>query len=241
VRRLRGIVFLSPILAERCAPWVPEAKRFTVPNTIEEGVRCTRAEVEAKQERRNRNQHPLHLLFLSNMILSKGYLDVLHAVRILRERGTPVRCTFAGRWASDADHAAFDEIVRSAGLADTVFHHGAVRDQSIIRRLYLDADIFLLPTYYPTEAQPLTIIEAINAGTPVITTRHAGIPDIVRNGEEALYVPPRHPEAIADAVEQLQEVVRWHSMSQAARARFANVFSPESVQTKWETLLDTVT
>src|SRR5690606_16240357 len=80
-RRLRGFVFLNEQLAGACAPWIPPARRFVIPNTIDASVYCTDAEVEAKQADRRRRP-ALRLLFLSNMIASKGYLDVLHAVRL---------------------------------------------------------------------------------------------------------------------------------------------------------------
>ena len=87
----------------------------------------------------------------------------------------------------------------AAGLNAVITHHGGVTDRARIKALYLDADVFLLPSYYPTEAQPLTIIEALNAGTPVVVTRHSGIPEMVRGDKEALFVPPRAPDTSAVA------------------------------------------
>ncbi len=236
-RRLRGFVFLNDQLAERCAAWIPEAGRLVIPNTIDEAVLCTDEAVAAQQARR-KDRPGLRLLFLSNMIASKGYLDVLEAVRLLHERGVALHVDFAGRWTSDDDRAAFEQRVAAAGLGAVVTHHGGLTDRARIKALYLDADVFLLPSYYPTEAQPLTIIEALNAGTPVVATRHAGIPDMVRADKEALFVPPQAPEAIAEAVQRLAGEAAWQAASCHARARFQTRFSPDAVRRQWLALLE---
>lgn len=237
VRRLSGLVFLNAQLAERCAPWVPAAKRFVVPNTLDDAVRCDEAEIAAKQAARQ-ERAALRLLFLSNMIPEKGYLDVLHAARLLHTRGLAFRADFVGGWLSEADQAAFEQFVEVEGLREVVCHHGAIRDRAAIKKLHLEADVFLLPTYYPTEAQPVSIIEALNAGTPVVTTRHAGIPEMVRDGEEAIFVPPRAPEALADALARLAAYDAWRPFSERARQRFLTHFSPATVRRQWEGLLE---
>ena len=236
VPRVDGFVFLSEGLSERCAPWIPAAKRLVIPNTIDDAVRCTPEEVEAKQRARTARQR-LRLLFFSNMIREKGYLDVLDAVRLLHRRGVAVEAHFAGGWTSGADRAAFERRVAAGRLADVVAHYGAVRDRAKAKRLYLDADVFLLPTYYPTEAQPLSILEALNAGTPVVAADHAGIPELVRHGREGLLVPPRDGAAIARAVLELTDVRRWLDLSRNARRRFEAGFSPGAVQRRWAALL----
>ncbi len=104
VNRLQGLVFLTESLAERCAPWIPAEKRRVIPNTLDEAVCCDAAEVAAKQRRAP--GRPLRLLFLSNMMPEKGYLDVLHAVRLLHARGVAVHAHFAGGWVQEADPPA---------------------------------------------------------------------------------------------------------------------------------------
>ena len=235
VRRVRRFVFLSPPLAEACAPFIPPEQRTVIPNTIDDAVLCTDAEVQAKQARR---PGALRLLFLSNLIRSKGYVDVLDAVALLRARGMAIEATFAGRWSDAAEEAAFRARIERHGLHDVVRAAGPVQDRAGGKALHLAADLFLLPTYYPVEAQPLAILEALNAGTPVIATAHAGIPHMVREGANALLVPPRTPEAIAAAVAQLAEPERWHRFSVAARRHFLDTFSPDAVRAQWVALLE---
>ena len=64
------------------------------------------------------------------------------------------------------------------------------------------ADVFVLPTFYPFEGQPLVLLEALAAGVPVVSTFHAGIPETVRNEKEGLLVPANDPPALAGAIRQ---------------------------------------
>ncbi|MCP9773852.1 glycosyltransferase family 4 protein [Synechococcus sp. Tobar12-5m-g] len=237
VRRLTGFVFNSDNLNENCAAWIPAEKRFIILNTIDSASRCTHAEVVQKQALRIQRKS-LRLLFLSNMIPAKGYFDVLGAVQLLHAAGIPVFADFIGRWQSDKDCTVFKNYVTEYNLNNVVQAHGGLNNRAAIKQFYLDADVFLLPTYYPTEAQPVSILEAINAGTPVVTTRHASIPHMVReHAKEALFVPPRSPEAIAVALRTLLDTTTWLSYSKAAEMRFMTHFSPEAVRQQWEALL----
>lgn len=237
VERLAGFVFLSRNLSERCRPWIPDDKRFIVPNTIDDSLVCSEDELSLKRDERA-NRSSLRLLFLSNMTPSKGFMDVLHATRMLLERGVDVQADFVGRWETREDRKKFHTEVDRNRLDTHVTHHEAISNREKIKALHLQADVFVLPTYYPTEAQPLTIIEALNAGTPVVTTRHAGIPEMVDDEQEARFVSPRSPAEIADAVTNLQSTDTWMAYSRAARQRFIDRFSPDAVRQQWLALLN---
>ncbi len=236
VRALDGFVFLNPSLAERCAAWIPSHKRFSIPNTIDKALCFSDVEVAEKQRERRRHERPLRLLFLSNMIPSKGYHDVVEATALLRARDISVELRLAGRWIDEGDRRAFE--TRIAGdLASSITHLGAVTDRNAIRALHHWADVFIFPTYYPTEAQPLALLEAMSAGTPIVTTAHAGIPDMLAAGREVQFVPPRNPEAIAGAVMAYRDVDSWQRHSEAVRRRFLSDFSPEAVRRQWTALV----
>ena len=234
-QRVDKFVFLSEYLSSQVAPWVPDARRTIIPYTVEP---CASARDIAVKQKGRRAAAPLKLLYLSNMIASKGYLDVLDAIGQAQARGVRVAASFAGRWNADVDRDKFSFKVQALGLDQVVTHHGAIRDRSMINALHREADVFLLPTYYSEEAQPISIIEALSAATPVIVTRHSGIRDMVRQDKEARFVPPMSPAPIADAISDLSDVGTWQEASRHARARYEHQFSQDAVRARWLALLN---
>ena len=59
----------------------------------------------------------------------------------------------------------------------------------------------MLPSYH--EGMPISVIEAMAAGLPVIATHVGGIPDLVTDGENGLLVSPGQPEELAAALAEL--------------------------------------
>ena len=236
VARVQAFVFQSRRLAEACAEGIPPEKWAFIPNTIDAGVACSADEVAAKQAGPRTPERPLRLLYASNMLPTKGYLDVLEAAARLAARGVALEVDFVGGWPAEADRLRFEARVREAGLERHVRAHGSVSDRAQIRAFHLAADVFLLPTYYPVETQPKAILEALNAGTPVIATQRGIIEDMVAEDESAHLVRAQDPAAIAAAVERLREPGHWLRLSRGARTRFETAFSPEVVGKKWERL-----
>ena len=93
-------------------------------------------------------------------------------------------------------------------------------------RLWLDSDVFVLPSY--VEGLPYSLLEAMAAGCVPITTPLAAIPDVVRHGEHGLFVPAKDPAALAGAVATLdgdrESLVR---MARAARRRVLGRYTVE--------------
>ena len=182
---------------------------------------------------------PVRLLYLSNLIESKGWITVLEAVRLLRDRlGDRVRCDFHGTFYTSADDVRitgaeqarelFERLVAEYGL-EGVARYGGVATGDEKRRALEEAHFFLLPTRYHNEGQPVSIIEAMARGNVVISTDYRAIPDLVDDGVSGVLVPCDAPEAIADAVEALvRDPARYARMSRAAVDRFRARFTCRS-------------
>jgi glycosyltransferase involved in cell wall biosynthesis len=181
---------------------------------------------------------PFRLLYLSNLIESKGYLDVLAACRILHhDYQLPIRCDFCGtfrsttldrhRWSAKEAEAHFLSLIQEWQLTNIVTYHGVVRGETK-QQLLEQAHTLLLPTSYPWEGQPLSILEALSFSTPVIATAHRGIPEQVKDKYNGFLVHPKAPKEIADAVKSMwQEPVFYDSLSQNARRHFLAHFTRE--------------
>jgi len=77
--------------------------------------------------------------------------------------------------------------------------------QNDIRPVLWTADVFVhVPTYFP-EGVSVAVLEAMAAGLPVIATPVGGIPEVVRDGETGLLVPPNDHKALAEAILKLRQ------------------------------------
>jgi glycosyltransferase involved in cell wall biosynthesis len=192
---------------------------------------------------------PIRLLFLSNLIESKGYLDLLEAVHILVSRHRlNIRCHFCGAFAANpsddvrvksAEHAQklFEDYVREQDLQEYVEYRGTVSGSAKIDELKR-AHFFVLPTNYDNEGQPVSIIEAMAYGNVVISTDYRAIPDLVVDGVTGRLVPYGQPAAIAQAIADLAANPRpYRDMSRAAIERYQQRFTREAYLARMMLLL----
>ncbi|WP_417205750.1 glycosyltransferase family 4 protein [Antarctobacter sp.] len=94
------------------------------------------------------------------------------------------------------DRAALEQ--QAEGLPVTFTGY---RSQSEVAEILSKADLFVLPSF--AEGLPVVLMEAMAAGVPVITTRIAGVPELVTHGHNGLLVPPGNATALRAAIETL--------------------------------------
>lgn len=132
------------------------------------------------------------LLFAGSWRPNKGTTDLVPAfARILAARPAARLTVLGGGVPADAVRAAFGP---DAGeRVETV----QARDDGEAAAVFAAHDVFLLPSLF--EGTPLTLIEAMAAGLPVVTTATCGMLDTIRDGENGRLIPTRDPEALAAA------------------------------------------
>jgi glycosyltransferase involved in cell wall biosynthesis len=109
------------------------------------------------------------------------------------------------------------------GLAKQVRFLGWRRD---LDRLYADLDIAVLTSR--NEGSPVSLIEAMAAGCPVVATRVGGVPDLVEDGLTGLLTPPDDPEALAAALSALfRDPARRRTLGAAGQKRVVSAFAAE--------------
>ncbi len=234
ITSLSRIVFTSEKLSAACSHWLGSDRRIVIPNSIDIITQASEDEVTLKTNRGPGK--PVQVLFLSNMIREKGYLDVLQAALLLREASVPIRFVFAGAWMDQRDKIEFDLLVLQHGVSESVKHVGPVTDRSDVKRLHLEADLFVLPSYLG-EAQPLSIIEALCAGTPTIVADDGGMPEMIDHGRAGRVVPRRNPESIRDAILELTDPECWTQCSRHARTKYRSTYGTDQIQRTWIELI----
>lgn len=135
---------------------------------------------------------PLRVLNVGRLVADKGQAVLLEAIALLEDRGVEVEVTLVG----DGP----DRLALEAAAGPSVRFAGAV-GQDRIRELYEAADVFCLASF--AEGVPVVLMEAMATGLPVVSTRIAGIPELVEDGSAGLLVAPGRAGGVADALERL--------------------------------------
>jgi len=105
-------------------------------------------------------------------------------------------------------------------------HTGLTPNSPLLRKLYADADLFVLPTR--GDATPIAILEAMATGLPIITTKVGAIGELVKEGVTGHFIPPAAPQRIVEVITSLAERRdALPAMGQAARTVVERSFNAE--------------
>lgn len=142
----------------------------------------------------------LKVLYLSNLMKSKGVIELIEAVKVVNANGGNIHLRLAGRFLSDGefDGQALEEKVRSL-LDSSIEYVGVLQAEE--KDLSLNwCNCVALPSYYPTEAQPLALIEAMAAGRYILTSQAGYIPEFVHHGKNGYVLSEVSIRNIVDAL-----------------------------------------
>lgn len=190
----KGIV-LSKNLRKNLYPFLKKEKIYDVYNFVEENI-LDNVTLDAVK---NKNLKELNIVFLSNLMKEKGIFDLLESLILLKQNDIPFKAKIAG-----AIDPVFENELRSLfkNLEKEVEYLGIVRGDDK-RDLLINANVFVFPTYYAMEGQPISILEAMATGNIIMTTKHAGIPDIFEEDKNGFYIEKNNPEDIANKLKKI--------------------------------------
>ena len=139
----------------------------------------------------------LRLLFVGRLVSEKGVLVLLRALGQLRRRGVEVEAVLVG---DGPYRGALEQAAKQLGVEGQLTFTGALTGARLAP-LYRQADVFCLPSF--AEGLPVVLMEAMANELPVITSRLAGIAELVDDGVNGLLLPPGRDDVIAEALERL--------------------------------------
>ena len=132
---------------------------------------------------------------IAELTKNKGLPHLIQALFLLKQKRMAFSCVIIG---SGEDEEAIQTMIAKNGLRDSVFLAGFIDDASSYLQCF---DVFVLPSL--KEGLPYVLLEAMEAGLPLIGTSVGGIPDIVHDGKNGLIVPPKNPSRLSHALEAL--------------------------------------
>lgn len=174
---------------------------------------------------------PVRLIMIARFNEQKDQVTLLRAFSQLSEPSVHLDLVGSGRSLNSCR-----ALSQSLGISKQVSFLGDRRD---VPQLLSRAQIFVLSTHY--EGLPISILEAMRAGLPVIASEVNGIPEEVIDGKTGLLVPPKDAAALAKAIDNLiQSPMLRQQMGQAGRERFEQEFSLEQMIVKTKAVYDEI-
>jgi glycosyltransferase involved in cell wall biosynthesis len=219
------VIAVSPSVARRLREEfdLPQARIAIVPNGIE--AEALAAAVAREAARAAPAAAPT-LLVTGRLHAEKGLGVLVRAMALLEGPSPAPRLVVAGE---GRDRAALERLAAARLPRDRVHFAGFVAPEAL-PALFAGAALYIFPSTCD-EGLPLALLEAMAAGMAIVASRVAGVTDAVRDGGEALLVPPGDAPALARAIATLlADPARARSLGQAAQARCAAEFGAQRMR-----------
>ncbi len=225
LRLPHAIVVLSEVERGAYAEILGAQRLVLIPNAIELSEYGTVA-------KRFRITGEWRLVYVGRLAEDKGIADTVLALQRLRSEGWthPARLLIAGSGPQEGELRALAE---ESGLAGQVELTGPLFGEQK-RAFWLAADLFVFPTFHD-EGLPYAVLESLASGTPMISTRIGGIPEVALEGVHALYVEPHRPDQVAHAMRALlDDPERLQRMSEAGLQRVQDSYGVERMAARFQ-------
>ena len=179
----KGIV-LSDSLKHNLTPFIDQGSVFCLPNFAQDYL---------YEEDKNLVNDELRIFYLSNLMKEKGIICLLKALKNLEK----YNITYKAKIAGNIDEKFSKEILQLLNELENTKYVGVVNGEAK-KNLLKWGNIFVLPTFYKMEGQPISIIEAMATKNVVVTTNHAGILDIFKDKVNGYLVKKNSIKSIQD-------------------------------------------
>lgn len=213
-------ICLAKEMVSDIAPFIKD-EPYIVPNGIPEEV--SEAEVVTSLKYKQNFERPVEFVYLSNFIRSKGVVDFIEALRILKEKNNEFSFKLIGK-PYDVTENEIVELIEKYNLKENLTSIGPAYGSDKFDRLK-QSDVLIFPTYYLNETFGLVLVEAMQCGLPVISTREGGIPTVVNEPTSGFLVEKRNTNDLAAKMEWfILNKNKIPEMGRKARTRFEKYF-----------------
>lgn len=144
----------------------------------------------------NYNEKNNNIIFLGKICEEKGIFDLLLVIKQLREKNNDIKLIIGG----EGEVERLSSEIKKLGIEENVNYLGWINTDE--RNYWLKkSKIFILPSYY--EAMPMSILEAMSFGIPVISTQVGGIPTLINNNVDGILYTPGNLEELRNSILKL--------------------------------------
>jgi glycosyltransferase involved in cell wall biosynthesis len=168
---------------------------FSIPNTCKPFINKRVLSLQKKT---------LELLYFSNIFPEKGCLIMLEAIKTIIKKYSNVRLTICGQPLRHKYENEIQDFINKNKMKDFVYYKGPVFDIEK-EAIFLKSDIIIFPSYFTEECLPLVILEAMQAGLAIITTKIGVIEEVIKHDITGLLVEQKSK---LDLIEKLETLIK---------------------------------
>ena len=192
---------------------VPKRKIRVVYNGVDERFLVSPSDEPRREMRREHGLDDPYILYVGRLDPDKNVERLVRAFGKLVRSGLKThKLVIAG--ARDYRSSSVAEIVENLGIQDRVLFTGYIKDEHLVP-LYAEADAFCFPSL--NEGFGLPVLEAMAAGTPVVTSNISSLPEVA--GEAGVLVNPRSVKEIARGLKSILGTAKGRELAEAGRQR----------------------
>lgn len=221
------LILLADALYEDVKKYVKREDVFVCSNAIP-------AISNANQVTEN-SVHVPHILWLTNIMKTKGIMEYLSALKILKDKGVKFQADFVGGLTKEMSGDEFDSALSMLGLNGCCTYYGPKYGDDKYS-FFSQADVFVLPSY--TEAFPVSILEAMQFALPVVASNVGGVSAEVEEGVSGFLLGGKQPimlntfrPDVCEIADKLQVLLTdtdlRHKMGSAGREKYEREFTLE--------------
>lgn len=228
------VIVLGKEMEENITSYLNNTNTYILPNTISTSIK---EEEFLEIEKARMHESKLRLVFISNMMKSKGWPKTLMAANILQQQNIDFILNFAGSWPSKNEEEEFFNLVEEYKLQGKINYLGHINKQQK-KEVFSDTDVMIFPTEYPYEALPRVIIEAYEYGIPVVSTKNGSIPSMIIHEQTGYLLNENTPMEMADYLKKFSDKNRLKKMGRSARHRFLSKYEISVFSKNFQQIID---
>lgn len=217
LRQCKGVIILSKeweVLLE----FVPQVRICYIPNGID--VKLYSQLPRPRQDADGK----VNILYMGHVTREKGLFDLVQATQIICGRSTGFIVNIVGEVLINDELHAMNELINSNDLQEKIKIFNPEYGRKQIDR-FESADIFVLPSYH--EGMPMSVIEAMAAGLPVVASNVGGIPDLIEDGMTGKLVIPGDVQGLSSSllelVENPEKRLTWGEKARLKAIQYFNI------------------
>jgi glycosyltransferase involved in cell wall biosynthesis len=196
IKRFKAIIILGKSHLNIFSEFVEEQRISIIPNFASESLFIDKRIVLKKFAKTN----PLKILFISNLIEGKGYMELIDAYLGLDAISKQKIILHIGG-AADPEHIKKTKFLERISIEENIHYHGFINEEKK-KNLLAEAHILCFPSYL-LEGQGVVVLEAYASGCVVITTGSGGIKDVFEDGINGYRIETKSAISIQKTIEKI--------------------------------------